>query len=214
MKKLEKLNRQLEAVMLNIDKVKIELKDTSHKSGRWFKTSRPSLDGFLLVREYARTKNLNTYVVLKPEHIDLFNEFKRIEAAKDEELARLKRLSENKQAKLAKAELYSINDRGYVVLTDSEAFGKYFNVKKLAKTLKISEFDADLLNSRGKTYVYAKTEDGKLLKLFHPSLTCNHLSIHVEEVKEMPSDEEHMNWISAPFSHLLGATNNNNHFVC
>jgi hypothetical protein len=112
--------------------------------------------------------------------------------------------------------LLNVTEHGtYVELSDRETTNQCFDPKRLAKTLKISVSDAFLLNSSGKTYVFAKSVDGKIYELFHPALSCNDLSISVslpskDRLKEFHWDE----WSGAPYSELLGQTNNKNHFIC
>ena len=55
----------------------------------------------------------------------------------------------------------------FVELSDNERLTNTFDAKRLAKTLKISVEDAELLKSEGKTYVYAKTQDGNVIELYH-----------------------------------------------
>lgn len=103
----------------------------------------------------------------------------------------------------------------FVELSDKESEGKYFDTERLAKTLKISVADAELLNSHGKTYVFAKSEDGNTYELYHSSLSCNPLNISVsiakpERIAEFIPDE----WQSAPYAGFLGQTTKANHFVC
>ncbi len=122
----------------------------------------------------------------------------------------LKRKAE-KKSRIAEAEskgIYSIYER-FV-----EFEGK-FNPEILAKTLKISEKDANLLMSEGKTYVFAQSEDGKLYKMYHPSLTCNDLYIQVLQVTHEYFIEFSEKWGEhGQFAELLGQSENKNHFVC
>lgn len=113
--------------------------------------------------------------------------------------------------------IYSIY-RGVVELSESEQEFNTFNPSKLAKTLNISISDAELLKSRGKTYVFAqKLDNSEIIELYHADLNNNSLYIHVskptdERIKEFK--ENHSTWLNAPYSHLLGQTENKNHFVC
>ena len=138
--------------------------------------------------------------------------------------AREIRIAENKK-KLAEAEarIKDAKERGeysiigdYVELSDEEAAGRYFDSNRLAKTLDISIEDARLLKSNGKTYVFAKRKsDGIVLELFHPSLSCNDLSIHISvATPERIVEFKHEEWSSAPFAGMVGQTENLNHFVC
>lgn len=129
--------------------------------------------------------------------------------AKAEKLAN-KRISEAK-----KQGIYTISENNFVELSDNEWQNNTFDAERLAKTLKISIQDAELLKSEGKTYVFAKSEDGNTYELYHSDLSCNNLSIYVgiaspERVAEFQPAE----WQSAPYAHLVGQTSNNNHFVC
>lgn len=100
-------------------------------------------------------------------------------------------------------------------LSTKEQKDCYFDAQRLASTLEISVKDAELLKSSGKTYVFAKSKDGKTYQLYHPSLDCNSLSIHVEETKEERIQQfKPKEWQSAPFASIVGQTNNDNHFVC
>ena len=103
----------------------------------------------------------------------------------------------------------------YVELSDDESYNHHFDAERLARTLKISVEDARLLNSNGKTYVFAKSDNGNTYELYHASLSCNNLSIHVsiaspERIAEFNHDE----WTRAPYAGLVGQTENKNHFVC
>jgi hypothetical protein len=124
--------------------------------------------------------------------------------------------SELNRIKVAKANgVYSINENGFVELSDLEYSTKTFDASRLAKTLQISVKDAELLKSTGKTYVFAKSANGNVYELYHSDLSCNGLSIHVsiatpERVAEFVPSE----WQSAPYADLVGQTTNQNHFVC
>jgi len=111
----------------------------------------------------------------------------------------------------------SVRDYGtYIELSDQESEGKYYDVERLAKTLNISVTDAGLLDSRGKTYVFAKElTTGKVMQLFHPSLSCNSLSICISyPTGEAIASFNHNEWANAPYAGVLGQTENKNHFVC
>lgn len=129
--------------------------------------------------------------------------------------------AKEKQKRILKSKkegIYSIKVEQYgnfIELSETEVQQKCFDAQMLANTLKISVNDAFLLNSTGKTYVYAKSEDGKAYELYHPSLSCNDLSISFCEVSEDKiKNMNHTEWLNAPYAHLLGQTNNINHFVC
>lgn len=106
----------------------------------------------------------------------------------------------------------------YIELSDSESDGRYFDAARLAATLDISVEDARLLNSGGKTYVFAKQlTTGRTIELYHPSLSCNPLSIwfdYVSEDKVKEFNSQREDWVNAPYSHLVGQTSAANHFVC
>lgn len=110
--------------------------------------------------------------------------------------------------------LYAI-DKGYVLLSQEEQQNRVFDELRLANTLQITLEDVMLLNSTGKTYVFAKSKDGKLYEMFHPDLDSNNLSIHISEaseerIKSFNSSE----WQNAPYAEEVGQTRNANHFVC
>lgn len=111
--------------------------------------------------------------------------------------------------------VYNIDDNGYISLTDNERDSRIFNAEKLSKTLGISVDDALLLNSSGKTYVFAKQTAGKkTFQLYHASY-CNDLSIHVEEVSDKDVTDFKESWGDhGQFAGMLGQTNFKNHFVC
>ena len=124
-----------------------------------------------------------------------------------------------KTARIENAEkqgMYSIDECNYVELSEDESQNKEFDAARLAATLDISIADALLLNSGGKTYVFAKQlSSDKVLELYHPSLDCNSLSICINEVsKERLSQFKNEDWAKSPYSGLLGQTSNKNHFVC
>lgn len=139
----------------------------------------------------------------------------------NERNARISKAKKKKKAQdliIARAKeegIYFIDESGYVQLAENEWMNNTFEAERLAKTLKISVQDAELLNSEGKTYVFAKSKDGNTYELYHSDLSCNHLSIWVgiatpERIVEFFPEE----WQNAPFASYVGQTNNNNHFVC
>lgn len=121
-------------------------------------------------------------------------------------------------ADAAKAGVYSLNyteGMDWVNLSREESEGRYFDEKRLAATFKISVEDAQLLNSKGKTYVFAKSEDGNTYMFYHASLDWNSLAISFKiATPELMSRFDHKEWASAPYADLLGQTDNKNHFVC
>ena len=130
-----------------------------------------------------------------------------------------RQLTEKRIAKAAKQGVYTLKASEHggsmVELSEDESQNQYFSIKRLCATLKISEEDAKLLNSKGKTYVFAKSEDGNIYELYHASLSCNNLNIWVsvatpERIAQFAPKE----WQSQPFAAMLGQTQNLNHFVC
>jgi hypothetical protein len=127
----------------------------------------------------------------------------------------------NCRIELAKSKgIYSVDgdltDGGvYVELSNEEVSTNTFDEKRLANTFDISIEDVELLKSKGKTYVFAETFYGEIFRLYHASLECNNLSIHVEKISQKEVDKfNHNEWLNAPFSKKIGQTNNKNHFVC
>jgi len=105
----------------------------------------------------------------------------------------------------------------FVELSNEESQGRFFDVGRLAKTLDISVEDANLLNSKGKTYVFAKKSNGEIIELYHSSLFCNSLSISVstpsaERIAEFKNEANQ--WHNARYSDEVGNTGRTNHFVC
>lgn len=133
---------------------------------------------------------------------------------------------QKKQAKKRYADnhkngVYGISYKAYctsIELSDEEITGKYFSTEKLSKTLNISVADAELLKSKGKTYVFAeKLGTNEMIELYHADLTCNSLNICVsiptaERIAEFNSKRN--DYTTAPYSQLVGQTEANNHFVC
>ena len=131
----------------------------------------------------------------------------------------------NKEFKQKQKRIFEADKKGVysvynniIELSESERVFNTFNPSKLAKTLNISISDAELLKSRGKTYVFAqKLDNSEIIELYHADLNNNSLNIHVsrpteERIKEFKAN--HATWLNAPYSHLLGQTENKNHFVC
>lgn len=125
-----------------------------------------------------------------------------------------KRYQENK-----KAGIYGLQDAGwthFIELSDEESRAHTFDSERLARTLDISVEDANLLRSKGKTYVFAKElSTGRIVELYHASLFCNDLAISIS----YPTDEQiaqfdHDQWSSAPYADEVGQTSSKNHFVC
>ena len=117
----------------------------------------------------------------------------------------------------AAKEKYEV-DGGFIVLSDEEKHSKSYDPERLAATLDISIEDARLLQSTGKTYVFAtQKHSGKVVELYHPSLDCNDLSISFtfvtkERLAEFMNNRDE--WTSAPYARLVGQSEKENHFVC
>lgn len=138
---------------------------------------------------------------------------KRIKIVQKENKAEIKRIENAKKAGIYSVKLSEYGN--YIELSQEEIYGNFFDEKRLAETLKISIEDADLLNSEGKTYVFAKSEDGNTYELYHPSLQCNHLSISFNiATAERIAKFKPENWQSAPYADMVGQSSKNNHFVC
>lgn len=108
------------------------------------------------------------------------------------------------------------NESFHINLSAEEAEGRFFDAERLAATLNISVNDAYLLNSRGKTYVFAKENNSdRILELYHANLSCNRLSIWVSyPTADRLKEFNHEEWASAPYADQVGMTENKNHFVC
>lgn len=139
-------------------------------------------------------------------------------AKRVKEVAQETKLKSKRYNDLKVKGLYGIGSDSYVELTDEEMEGQFFDAVRLANTLDISIDDAKLLESCGKTYVFAKQSNGSTIMLYHASLSCNSLSIFVDF---NPSQEfmqgfksERQQWTNAPFAGQVGMTSNENHFVC
>ena len=103
----------------------------------------------------------------------------------------------------------------FIELSHEESRGKYFDVKRLAATLDISVEDAELIASRGKTYVYAKQGNGNIICLYHASLDCNDLHISFNDSTLEQFEEFRNSWGEhGRYAPLLGQTERTNHFVC
>jgi len=145
---------------------------------------------------------------------------------KDREIAnaKSKQLQQEKELRyqeLKEKGLYGIENNGeleFIELSKIESVRKYFDAKRLAKTLDISVENAELLNSGGKTYVFAtQLKSNKIVRLYHASLDCNQLHISFdfpskEVINEFYSNRER--WENATFAALVGQSENKNHFVC
>lgn len=162
--------------------------------------------------------SLGVIKVSKKEYSAFLSQLKERE---NQKALRLKEIAE-KEARLLDAKkkgiyTYTEEEHGnYIELSTQEQEERRFDAERLAKTLDICVADAELLNSQGKTYVFAQQiSTGKMLELYHPSLSCNRLSIYFGEAsEERVASFNHGEWSSAPFAHLLGQTVNSNHFVC
>ena len=175
----------------------------------------------------VRHDDLGFVKVSRKEYSAFLKHLKESEKAKAD--AEQKRLDDLKNyaefEKKGEYKLVPINENSpaegsYLLLSEEEKNNKTFNPTRLARTLNIYVDDAKLLLSRGKTYVFA-TEliygkpCGRTILLYHPSLSCNSLSIHVSYPDQSFMDSfKHEEWYSAPYAKLLGQTPNKNHFVC
>lgn len=187
---------------------KFEFNDKEYYSGRGAKYN-----------SSVKHENLGEIVISKKEVAEFFKRER-------ERAARIKAAEKAKKEKIARYEaakkegLYALENFDYgtfVLLSDDESRQRIFDAKRLAKTLDISEADALLLNSEGKTYVYAKQSNGNIIELYHSSLDCNYLSISVDfnaaaKFEEMSADRA--SWVNAPYAGLVGQTSSPNHFVC
>jgi len=154
-----------------------------------------------------------TIKVSRKDYSAFIGKLREIEkATKERRLATIKR---NKRIESAKSiGIYTILG-GYIELSEEESNRRYFDSERLAKTLKIDVKDADLLNSRGKTYVFAKSEDGNTYELYHSSLECNALNIYVSmATEERINSFDSKEYQNAQFAGMVGQTRNSNHFVC
>lgn len=140
-----------------------------------------------------------------------------------EQQARVRQMEIVEKAKKYKAfqekGLYGVEEghgTKYIVLSQEEENECYFDAYRLARTLKIKVSDALLLNSKGKTYVFAKNEGGKTMMLYHSSIFAgNSLFISISEPdEEFIKSFNHSEWANAPYSSEVGMTEKSNHFVC
>jgi hypothetical protein len=136
---------------------------------------------------------------------ELYAEAKRCAANQKAERERLKVFKE-----CAAKGVYPFNG-SMVMLSDAESYNRSYNVDKLARTLNISREDAKLVGSEGKTYVFAKTNNGEYLRIFHPCLCCNPLYIHTNPITIADIVKFNRDW------RKLDNINEDNleyHFVC
>ena len=161
------------------------------------------------------------YNLTRKEYEKAVNEFAKLIFENEKEAAIRIKANKARSKRILEAKnkgIYSLKKSDwceFVEFSEDEIFGKYFDSRRLANTLNISVEDAELLKSIGKTYVFAKTTDGKLLELYHSSLDCNNLSISIIEISEEKLKEFDVEeWHNAPYSHLVGQTSAKNHFVC
>ena len=137
----------------------------------------------------------------------------RLKAITAERKETAKRYADNKEAGIYGISVEKYGN--YIELSEAESEGQYFDAPRLAKTLGISLKDAELLKSYGKTYVFAKTNTGEVIELYHSSLSCNSLSISISKPNaERIAEFNHDEWASAPYAEILGQSKNENHFVC
>jgi hypothetical protein len=161
-----------------------------------------------------RHQDLGTILVSKEELKKYVNRLNEI-AVIEKEYAKEKKATVLRIATSKKEGVYSINENGFIELSDNERQNNTFDAERLAKTFKISIEDARLLHSEGKTYVFAKSEDGNVYELYHADLSCNNLNIWVGiATPERISEFEPSEWQNATYASLVGQTKNNHHFVC
>jgi hypothetical protein len=105
MKKLEILNAKLTKLKNQLDLVSFERKDTSYRrSGGYFGTDTANLTGVIVVKTFARTKYLNTYVCVDFSQQELVNSLKAAQTYVNSEYERLNKISQKRR------ERESIND--------------------------------------------------------------------------------------------------------
>lgn len=187
---------------------KFEFNDKEYYSGRGAKYN-----------SGIKHENLGEIMISKKEVAEYFKKEKeratRIKAAEKAKKEKIEKYANAKEQGLYQLETFEYGT--FVLLSDEESTGRFFDAKRLAKTLDISEADVMLLNSEGKTYVYAKQSNGNIIELYHSSLDCNYLSISVDfnaaaKFEEMSADRS--SWINAPYAGMVGQTASPNHFVC
>jgi hypothetical protein len=99
MKKLEILNAKLSKIENQIELVSFERKDTSYRrSGGYFGTNSANLTGVIVYKQFARTKNLNTYICVSAENESLVNDYKNAKLLVDQEYSRLNKIAQKKFA--------------------------------------------------------------------------------------------------------------------
>jgi hypothetical protein len=163
--------------------------------------------------------NLGVITITKKEVSVFFKREKernaRIKKAEKERKEAAKRYEENKKNCVYGLKTYEYGT--FVELSDEESRTRGFDAERLANTLNIDVKDTLLLNSEGKTYVFAETKDGKTIMLYHSDLSCNYLSISIDfdaEEKKKEFEKERDSWVNAPYADLVGQTSAKNHFVC
>lgn len=184
--------------------------DRKYYSGKGEKYNNPQMHHIIGEVKISRKDYSNFLKKLKETEIDLANYRKGIEEKKE-------RIIEAKAKGLYSLKKFEDWEDFNVELSPEEEQQKTFDPERLAKTLDISVKDALLLRSPGKTYVFAKQSDGNIIKLYHPSLSCNDLNICVNMNGKKQFSEftkRRATWTSAPYAGLVGQTKNNNHFVC
>jgi hypothetical protein len=166
----------------------------------------------------VKYENLGEIVISKKEVAEFLKK-ERERAANIKIREKEIKLKKQRYEAAKKQGLYEIDKEhgNFILLSDEESTHRFFDAKRLARTLNISEQDALLLQSEGKTYVYARQSNGNIIELYHSSLDCNHLSISIDfnaagKFEEMTADRD--SWTSAPFAGIVGQTASVNHFVC
>lgn len=112
MKKLEKLQRAFDKLNEQVNKVSFERKDTSYRrSGGYFGTTPAHTSDCIVVRSYARTKYLKTYICVNNSGIDLVEKLKLAETNLNVERARLRKIADKKWAETSIAEATKYAER-------------------------------------------------------------------------------------------------------
>ena len=164
-----------------------------------------------------RHDNLGEIIISKAEFRLLIRSIKETEKIK-RMYERERKIKEKRINDAAKRGVYSIEhtESGmFVEVSEDEHRFKYFDSKRLANTFNIPIEDAELLKAKGKTYVFSKDKEGRILELYHPSLSCNELTISAVYTDEQYVSEFKDTWGEhGQYAGLLGQTESSNQFVC
>lgn len=105
---------------------------------------------------------------------------------------------------------HGLNAKNY---TQKGSCGIYFSPEnKSAIELELNVNITDFLNASGKTYFFAESKIG-LICFYHNHRQSYSFDFATEEEKNK-FDTDRERWITAPYSYLVGQTNNKNLFVC